>query len=429
MDHLLTMSDAHPAWIADGAVDVEDGRVAWVGSADEAPPGPAESVEHIRGILMPGMVDTHAHSPMVLLRGIGEGLPVDRWLREVMWPREGRITPEDAAAGMRMGAVELLLNGVTTSVEMYFQPQALAEAIDDIGIRCLIAAAVIDQGQLSRFGSWQQQIDDVLALAERWSSHDRIDVAFGPHDPTLPEACLRSIAETAGRTDMLVHTHVVENEADVAAIQTIAGTTAPAYLESIGMLEPRFLAAHAVWMTDADIEIFARNDVAVAHCPCSNMKHGSGIARVEDMVGAGVGVAIATDGPASHHRLDLFEEMRTAIRLARVSGGGADALPAPRALRMVTADAADAIGRDDLGRIEAGSWADMVALDPDTIALNPVVDGDDDPVSRVVWSGSPAAIAGVWVAGERLVDHGRLTRLDIADIVANAHAAAVRLAG
>ncbi len=146
------------------------------------------------------------------------------------------------------------------------------------------------------------------------------------------------------------------------------------------------------------------------------------------MQAAGIDVAIATDGPASHHRLDLFEEMRMAIRLARVTSGDADDFPATRALRMVTADAADAIGRPDLGRLIVGSPADMVAIAGSTPALNPVVPGQDDPASRIVWSGSPAAISAVWVAGEKLVDQGSMIKADLSQLLARVTASATRLA-
>ena len=255
-----------------------------------------------------------------------------------------------------------------------------------------------------------------------------VDVAFGPHDPTLTEAALRRIGETASEEGMLVHIHLTENQADVAALEELVGTTGPTYLESIGLFDAEVLAAHAVWLTDDDIARLAGHAVAVAHCPCSNTKHASGIARVEDMIDAGITVGIATDGPASHHRLDLFEEVRTAIRLARVKSGNPQGLPAASALRMVTADAADAIGRLDLGRLVPGSWADMVAINGSSPALNPVLPAEDDAISRIVWSGSPNAISAVWVAGEKLVDQGALARVDMRQLGSDSLASAERLA-
>ena len=412
-DLLLTMARGQPP-VADGVVDVDRGKVVWSGPKAQAPERSGATVHRVEGILMPGMVNTHAHTPMVLLRGAGEGLPVDRWLHEVMWPREARLTPEDVDVGMQAGAAELLANGITTSVEMYFHGDSVARGAVEAGLRCVVTAPVIEDAQLDRFGTWEEQLDEMVATRDRWASNDLIEVGLGPHAAySLSDGCLRQIAEIASATGMLVHIHVAEEEWEDGAVRERSGMSAPAYLESVGLLDARVLAAHAVWMLDDDIEIFARHRVAVAHCPCSNSKHGSGVARVRALRSAGIRVGIGTDGPASHHRLDLFEEMRTAIRLGRIKEGDAGFLPAHEALRMVTAGAADAIDRPDLGRLVAGSWADMVAISSDEPAFHPVIPGEDDPVSRLVWAGSPKAVRSVWVGGRRVVQDGRVTSIDV----------------
>ena len=381
---------------------------------------------------MPGFVNSHCHTPMVLLRGAGEGLPVDRWLHEVMWPREAKLTPGDVRAGMRLGAAELLCNGVTASVEMYFSGQAVAEGAQQAGLRCLVTAPVIEDDSLSGVGPWQAQLDDMVQTRERWADSDLIDVGLGPHAAySVSKECLSTTAELARENAMTVHIHLAEQQWEDAAVrERSGGLSAPAYLEELGLLEADVIAAHCVWLTPEDIEILARHDVAVAHCPCSNAKHASGVAPVEELRSAGLRVAIATDGPASHHRLDIFEEMRTAIRTARIRSDDAQVLPAAEALRMATAGAAEAIGRGgDLGRLAPGYWADMVALSPDTAAMHPVIESEDEPVSRVVWSGSPSAVSAVWVAGRRVVDRGRLLTLDVSEAIAEATARARRLAG
>lgn len=426
-DQLITMAEGTATPASPGVVDVDHGRVAWSGLASKAPEREHIPIHHVPGILIPGLVNTHCHTPMVLMRGLGEGLPVHRWLREVMWPLEAKLNPDDVRIGMKAGAAEQLLNGVTTSLEMYFYSEGIGAGVQEIGSRCLIAAPVITQESFSHFGTWERQLDDALTLRDTYATSDHIIVGIGPHDPTIPEECLRSISELALEHDMLVSTHVAENTGDVAAIQDIAGTSVVSYLESIGSLEPRFIAAHGVCLPDGDIELFANHNASVAHCPCSNMKHGSGIARVIDMMNAGVNVSIATDGPASHHRLDMFEEMRTAVRLARVRSEDAEVLSGSYALAMATSNAADAIGWPDIGRLTAGSWADMVALSPDTPALNPLITSIDQPAERVVWSGSPGAISAVWVAGVKLVEDGHLVRVDMDQLTAAANQVAERL--
>ena len=479
-----------PAPIADGAVDVgDDGRIVWCGPVTAAPaldgdarspdtdapgpgdralgpdtdapgpgdralgpdtdaPGPGDralgpdtdapgpggsgvTVHRIDGILMPGMVNAHCHTPMVLLRGAGEGLPVDRWLHEVMWPRESKLTGDDVRVGMRLGAAEMLSNGITTSMEMYFHGQALAEGATDAGLRCLATPGVIEDPAFTGAGPWPDQLDEMVALRDRWASNDLIDVGFGAHAAySVSRECLSTIASYAADTGMPVHIHLAEQQWEDGTVRKRSGgLAAPAYLESLGLLDGDVIAAHGVWLTSEDIEVLARNDTAVVHCPCSNAKHASGVAPVEEMRAAVLRVAIGTDGPASHHRLDLFEEMRTAIRTARIRSGDAQTLPPAEALRMTTAGAAEALGRGgELGRLAPGCWADMVALSADTSALHPVIEGEDDPLSRIVWSGSPGAVSAVWVAGRKVVENGRALTLDMAEAVAEAETRARRLA-
>lgn len=426
-DLLLTMApDSVP--ITDAVVDVDDGAVIWSGPSGEAPDRPDAVVRHISGALLPGFVDTHAHSPMVLLRGAGDGLPVDRWLDEVMWPREARLVPDDVSIGMLAGGAELLAGGITTSVEMYFHGEAIARAIDKLGMRCLITPPVIEGEHLTGFGPWEAQLDEMMATRERWSANPRVDVGLGPHAAySVSEPCLRRIAQVAASTDMLVHIHLAEQRWEDDEIRSRSGLSAPAYLESLGVLDGPVVAAHGIWLDDDDLEVLARHDVAISHCPCSNAKHASGVARIDEMRSAGIRVALGTDGPASHHRLDPFDEMRTAIRLARLRLDDAEHFTPLEALTMFTADAADAIGRPDLGRLTVGSRADMIALSLDGPAMHPIA-ADDDPVSRLVWSGSPSAVTDVWVEGRHVVESGRVVSIDSSTVLTELDEHARRIA-
>ena len=428
-DHVLVMDDADSIH-SPGIVDVEDGRVIWSGAAADAPHRPDVTPEQVTGVLLPGLVNIHAHTPMVLLRGAGENLPVDRWLHEVMWPREAKLTPEHVTAGMTLGAAELLSSGITTSVEMYFHGEAVAAAADAAGMRCVVTAPIIEDAQLTRFGTWQEQLAEMVAMRERWAGSDRIQIGIGPHAAySTSEECLRAVAATAVDHDMLVHIHVDEARWEDAAVrERTGGFGATEWMAHLGMLEARVLAAHCVWVSDSDIETFAAHRVGVAHCPCSNSKHGSGVARVLDMRAAGVKVGLGTDGPASHHRLDLFEEMRTAMRLARVTALDPQVLTPHQVLAMATREAADAIGRPDLGRLTPGSAADLIALSLDDPAFHPVVPGEDDLVSRLVWGASPASVHTAWVAGNRVVADGRTRTVDVAAALAEVTDAAAWLA-
>ena len=425
--HVLTQ-DADDRWLRDGVVDVQDGRITWVGEASDAPAHDELVTIELNGLLLPGFVDAHAHSPMVLLRGAGEGLPVGRWLTEVMWPREARLTPDDVRAGMTLGAAQLLSGGVTTSAEMYFHPEAMAEGARTAGLRSLIAPPLLVAEGMEELGSWEAQLEQMVDFARANQDDPLIDGVIGPHSAyAVPEVPLREAGRVAAAEGLLLHLHVAEQEHEGQLIFEEHGVSVPRFLEQLGVFDARVLAAHGVWLSEQDIAILAEHDVGVAHCPLSNGKHASGLAPVSELRQAGIPVAVATDGPASHDRLDLFEEMRTAIRLARLRAQDAAALGPRDALRMVTREAAAALGRDDLGAIEAGRRADLVLVDIDPVALSPVVE-DEDVLTHLVWSGTPSLVRHVWVDGRQVVQEGEVASVDVPAVAAEVTQRARRIA-
>ncbi|MPZ51443.1 MAG: amidohydrolase family protein [Acidimicrobiia bacterium] len=409
VDHLITMKDE--ATVVDrGVVDIAAGRVVWSGPETEAPPndGPEEKLS---GLLIPGLVNTHSHNAMVLFRGAGEGLPVDRWLTELIWPREGFLTPEDVWWGMTLGAAELLANGVTTTHDMYFFPESGAEAGANAGLRTIVTPPLLTGENLTRFGTWEEQLDQMASLADTYRNHDLVTVGLGPHSAyAVPEEPLRAVAELARNKSLHIHLHVAEAEHEGDTIQERTGMTVPRYLEAIGILDSRTVAAHGVWLTSDDIALFSEHEVGVTHSPMSNGKHASGMAPVIELRSSGVPVGIATDGPSSHDRLDLFEEMRAAIRYARLRTGRADAMAATDALTMATREAGRVLGRDDLGHLGEGARADMVLID--TATLGPIVE-PDDLITHLVYSGSPDLVESVWVEGRQVVNSGIPTLVDV----------------
>lgn len=417
-DHLVTMAPGIPVH-SPGIVDVVDGRVVWSGHADDAPAwsGAPDAVHHVRGALVPGFVNAHAHTPMVLLRGTGEGLPTDVWLTDVMWPREARLTAEDVQQAMTLGAAEMLLGGITTTSEMYFFGDAIARGAEAAGLRCIVAAPLIEADAFAHLGTITEQIESVRALRAGWAGHPLIEIAVGPHSAyALSRESLAAVRDLVADDPMLVHIHVGEQPHEGDGVLASTGLTVPGYLDDIGLLGERTIGAHCVWMTDDDIALFASRHVGVAHCPVSNGRHASGIARVVDMQAAGISVGIGTDGPASHDRLDPFDEMRTAVRYARLAAIDASRLDATQVFTMATSGSADALGRPDLGRLTPGSRADMVAIDlggpgsPASFDPNPTA---ADLLGRIVWSGSPASVAAVWVQGSLVVENGRHLTADL----------------
>jgi 5-methylthioadenosine/S-adenosylhomocysteine deaminase len=413
---------------APGFVDVGEGRVAACGPLAAAPPGGVR--EHrVGGLLMPGLVNTHAHSAMTVLRGAGEGLPLSRWLGEVIWPREGRLDEQDVRAGMVLGSAEMLLGGITTTHEMYFFPEAVAGGAAEAGIGAVVSAAIVDAPGWERFGSPEEQAAAAVELRDHWAGSGLVEIGFGPHSAyALPGEFLAEVGGLAVAEGMPVHIHVAESRTEGDPVTERTGLSVPAYLADLGLFRARTVAAHCVWLDAADITILAEHGVGVAHCPGSNGKLASGIAPVADLRRAGVPVGVATDGPASNDNLDLFEEAMLALLYARLRDLDAAVLGVEDALRMATVEAAAALGRDDLGALLPGRRADMIRVSLDHPAFEPVVEAAD-VVSHLVWAGSSRDVTDVWVGGERVVEAGRCRTVDLDAARTAVRAIARRIAG
>jgi 5-methylthioadenosine/S-adenosylhomocysteine deaminase len=412
--------------VPDAVLDVDDGLIAWVGPAAEAPPAGAAERFELPGVLMPGLVNVHSHAPMVLFRGQGEGLPVDRWLREVMWPREARLTAEDVEVAMTAASAELLANGVTTSVEMYFSPERIAAAVTATGARAVIAAPLIPLPGLPPF---EEQLRTAVDLAAGAPADGRIEYGIGPHAAyTVPLDVLRAAAVAAREHGFLLHLHVAETASEGADLLARYGRSVPALLAEHDVLGGRVLAAHCVHLDDADLDLWREHGVAVAHCPASNAKLASGVAPVRAMLDRGIRVGLGTDGPASNDALDLLADARLAAQLARLAGASASALTAAEAFWLATGAAADAIDRPDLGRLEAGRRADLVHVDTRDLVFEPVGD-PGDLLAHLVWSGGGRYVRDVWVGGQRVVAEGVATRVDVPALRAEVAARAARLSG
>ncbi|MFR9730495.1 amidohydrolase family protein [Saccharopolyspora sp. MS10] len=422
--------------LRDAVVDVDErGRISYCGPREGAPPrGQGTEVRECSGILLPGLVNTHAHSPMTLLRGMGGDLPLLRWLREVIWPAEARLRPADIRAGMELGAVEMLRAGITTSAEMYFSGEAVAEAVLAVGSRVALGPAVIAAPGLEGMGSWKTVVADIDRWIDadglRFGPADRVELGYGAHSAyTLPPEALRTIGESARERGALVQTHVAE-AADEDLAQREAHGSVPALLDSLGVLDGRVLAAHCVHLSDADIELFAARGTGVAHCPGSNAKLASGTARLVDMLAAGIPVGLGTDGPSSNDDLDLWEEVQLAGMFARLSTGDATALAAPRALLAATRGGAAAMQRSDIGALEPGRWADVVHLDVDNPAFATGLDTSDEQLlANLVWAAGSRCVRDVWVAGEEVLRDREPTRVDRRAVQAAARTAAQHVRG
>ena len=399
-----------------GVVEVAGDTVTHVGPA--ASPGDDVAMREIRvhGLLLPGLVNVHCHSPMTLFRGSGENLPLHRWLNDVLWPQEAHLTEDDVYWGMSLAEAELLRFGVTTTCEAYFFEDALADAVIHAGARAVVTPGVLElpgkQSGDERW--WVRRTDQIVDFhSRRHGELGRLEVGFAPHAAyTVPLPGLVHIAGVARELDALFHIHLAETAEECRRFADEHGDSTPTVLARAGVLDGRVLAAHSIWLSKADLDCYQRYDVAVAHCPQSNAKLASGMAPLVEFLARGIRVGLGTDGPASNNDLDIWEEIRLAAMVARIREQDAGALPAVAALDLATRGAGAALGRPDLGVLTPGGRADMMAMRLDDPAFVPMLE-DDRLVEHLVWSASSRLVTDVWVAGVAVVAAGECLTVDV----------------
>ena len=377
-------------------------------------------------VLIPGLVNTHTHASMTLLRGLADDLPLMAWLQDHIWPTETRwVDPEFVRAGTRLAIAEMLRGGTTCFNDMYFFPEATAAVARECGIRACVGLIALDF-PTAYARNLDEYLDKGLALHEALKSDALVRTAFAPHAPyTVSAPALERIGRLAADLSIPIHIHVHETAAEVARFQTEHGCRPLERLERLGLLSPRLLAVHMTQLETAEIERLAAAGSHVIHCPESNLKLASGFCPVARLDAAQVHIALGTDGAASNNDLDLFGELRTAALLGKGVAGDATALPAARMLRMATLDGARALGLErETGSLEPGKTADIVAVDLGQPETEPVY----HPVSQLVYAAGRQHVTDVWVAGRRLLADRRLTTLDLTDTLREARGWRERIA-
>ncbi|MDR2882610.1 MAG: amidohydrolase [Alistipes sp.] len=392
--------------VADNAREEDRRRVEEFRTAAARGPGscPPREMDGRGKLLMPGLVNTHTHVAMTLMRNMADDLPLMAWLRERVWPFESRLTPGDITVGARLGMAEMLLSGTTTLIDMYWHEAAVARAARETGIRALLCPSFIDGERMSGF---ERDLDETLAAAE---GVETLTVRPAPHAAYSCSAeNLRRAVDLARRHNLGITIHVSETLDEQRMIRERHGCTPTEYLRDAGVFSVPAIAAHCVHVTDGDIEILRTNGVTVAHNPQSNMKLASGAAPVARMLDAGVNVTIGTDGASSNNDLDMWDEMRSASLLGKLTAADPAVMPAWEVVKMATAAGARAIGMEGrLGIVAEGAIADLILVDTQKPHWYP----HNNPVSALVYSARASDVHTVWVNGREVVSGGRLTSLD-----------------
>ncbi len=385
-----------------------------------------ENVEEMPGhALLPGLVNTHTHAAMSLLRGNADDLPLMEWLEKHIWPLERRFAGEAFVRdGTDLALAEMLRGGVTCFNDMYFFPDVTARQVIQSGMRATVGMILVDF-PTAWAGSVDEYLTKGLALYDSLRNEPLVHAAFAPHAPyTVSDEPLTRMRILAEELDCPIHMHLHETADEVRQGRLSHGMRPLKRLAQLDLLGPRFIAVHMTQLDREEIEHYAQFGGSIVHCPESNLKLASGFCPVAKLLDAGINVALGTDGPASNNDLDMLGEMKTAALLGKAVAGDARAVPAATALRMATLNGAKALGLDqEIGSLEVGKSADIVALDLSDIETQPLY----DPISDIVYAASRHQVSDVWVAGRRLLNKRELTTLDRDDIVSRALAWRERL--
>jgi 5-methylthioadenosine/S-adenosylhomocysteine deaminase len=403
-----------------GSVLIENDKIVEI-TSDNTPTNADEVINGEGKCLIPGLVNTHTHLSMSLMRGLADDLPLDTWLNDHIWPVEANLEGEHCYVGALLSALEMIKSGTTTCNDMYFFMDEVARALDVAGMRGVICHGMID---LFDEEKRKAEFKETLRIIEKChnTADGRIQVSLGPHTPyTCSPELLNWVRKKADEKGLRIHIHVSETEKEVDDSLNERMKRPFEYLEDLKFLGPDVLAAHSVWLSGAEIALIKANKVKLSHNPLSNMKLASGISPVSDLMANGVCVSLGTDGAASNNNLDLFQEMKMSSLLQKVRKLDPTVMPANKVLEMATINGAAALGMEnEIGSIKVGKKADLVLVDMKAPHLTPY----RNPVSHLVYSTEGADVSTVICNGNILMKEREVLVLDEAEVMARAENAA-----
>ena len=405
-----------------GDLLIRDGRIASLGQASDAADLLIDARNHL---VLPGFIQTHVHLCQTLFRGLADDLPLIDWLKKRVWPLEAAHTPESVRASARLGVAEMIKSGTTCALTMETvnHTAEVFRVVEETGFRATVGKCMMDKGDDvpdALHEETQASIRQSLALLEEWHgrSGGRIRCCFAPR---FAVSCTRELLERvallARERGVMVHTHASENSTEVELVERETGQRNVTYLDSLGLSGPQVALAHCVHLDDSELDTLARTGTHVLHCPSSNLKLGSGIAPISEMLERGINVSIGADGAPCNNRLDMFTEMRTAALLQKALHG-AEALPARRTLRLATIDGARALGLDrEVGSLEVGKRADVTIISLNRLHSTP---RPADIISAIVYSVQACDVETVIIDGELVMRDRELLTLDEREVIEEA---------
>jgi 5-methylthioadenosine/S-adenosylhomocysteine deaminase len=415
-DHVLKM-DRDFTLVRNGAIAVIDNKIAFVGPAEDVSDKYASDtiIDGTGKVAFPGFVNTHTHAAMVYFRGLADDLPLKVWLEDNIWPAEDKwLSPEFVGDAVELACLEMLKTGTTLYGDMYFYGDSVAASTKKLGMRAVVGAGILDFPSKTA-KTKDEYFSNAEQFIRRWTGDELIVPCTAPHAPyTCSPETIKRAKELSAKYRVPMSLHLSETEWEINGIIKKYGKTPVALLESIGVLDESVIAAHCVWVDDEEIAILADRKVGVSHCIESNLKLASGFAPVGKMLKAGVKVTFGTDGAASNNDLDILSEMSTAAKTHKAVSGEPTVLNARQAMLMATRWGAEALGLGGItGSLEEGKAADIVIADLNKPHLVPLY----DIYSHIVYSMKGSDIETVLVNGKVVLDSGKLTTADEAEIL------------
>jgi cytosine/adenosine deaminase-related metal-dependent hydrolase len=426
--------DAGRRVIRDGAVMVEGSRITDVGKTDELHRmyAPVHTIDASRKLVIPGLVDCHVHLAQALIRGCADDVSLLDWLGKYVWPLQGNFDAEDGKVSARLCMLEMLKSGTTSFIESMTHTRygfdGIAKALEESGMRGCLAKTIMDTPAYGRkqmmhegmIEDGDRSLTETITMHDRWNgkANGRINVWFGPRSlGACSKTLYERIAEEAAKRKAGITMHLCEVKEDLQYARRKFKKSPVAFANEVGLLTPRTVLAHTVWLTDHDIATLSKTRTNVSHCPSSNTKLASGIARVPEMLKKGVNVAMGCDGGPSNNSYDMIREMKLAAYIHKVRLSDPMTMPAETVLEMATVHGARAIGmQDKLGTLEPGKLADIVLVNLDSVHMVP----NNNHVSDLVYAGSGTDVDTVIIDGRIVMENRGVKTLNEREIIGEA---------
>lgn len=413
---LLTVDDADN-YFPNGRIVIEEGRITAIGNAST--PAKGELVDMGSALVMPGLINTHTHSHSSLFRGQADDLPLMQWLETAMWPMEAHLNAERSHTASLLSCLEYIKSGITTYADQFYFAHQTALAAQKSGLRCFLAPTVFEKPSPETADTLQAAVDFI----EKWRGKEEETLVYpciGPHAPySVSAGQFRQIVELSEKHDLLIHTHISETQDENEMLQGRAGLTPTAWLESLGVLSRPVLAAHSIHLTPQDIDLYAKHGVRASYNPVSNMKLASGIMPMAAMQKKGIPISIGTDGAQSNNTMDILRDLRTGILLQKLHNQNAAFIRAKQGVRMATIEGARALGmQHEIGSLEVGKRADLIALNPQSVRLVPLHKNSlENLYAAVCYAACGADVQDSMVNGCFVMRGGKVLTLNEAEVL------------